>query len=69
MSRPDERTKVYTRCESCGKIARPEPGRELPEGWINLGMAPEDDRVGTAQDHAERAAAARARALGQTARD
>jgi hypothetical protein len=36
---------------------------------INLGMAPEDDRVGTAQDHAERAAAARARALGQTARD
>ena len=36
---------------------------------INLGRAPEDDRVGTAQDHAERAAAARARALGQTARD
>jgi methenyltetrahydrofolate cyclohydrolase len=36
---------------------------------INLGMAPDDDRIGTAQDHAERAAAARARALGQTARD
>ena len=36
---------------------------------INLGMSPDDDRIGTAQDHAERAAAARARALGQTARD
>ena len=36
---------------------------------INLGMAPDDDRIGTARDHADRAAAARARALGQTARD
>lgn len=36
---------------------------------INLGMAPDDDRIGNARDHAERAAAARARALGHTARD
>lgn len=36
---------------------------------INLGMAPDDERIGIAQEHAERAAAARARALGQTARD
>ena len=36
---------------------------------INLGMAPDDERIGIAQGHAERAAAARARALGQTARD
>ncbi len=40
MSRPDERTKVYTRCEACGKIARPDPGQELPDGWISLGTAP-----------------------------
>jgi hypothetical protein len=32
-------------------------------------MSPDDDRIGTAQGHAERAAAARSRALGQTARD
>jgi formiminotetrahydrofolate cyclodeaminase len=36
---------------------------------INLGMSPDDDRIGTAQRHAERAAAARSRALGHTARD
>jgi formiminotetrahydrofolate cyclodeaminase len=36
---------------------------------INLGMAPDDERIGVAADHAERAAAARSRALGQTARD
>jgi methenyltetrahydrofolate cyclohydrolase len=36
---------------------------------INLGMAPEDGRIGTAQDHAELAAAARAKALGSAARD
>jgi formiminotetrahydrofolate cyclodeaminase len=36
---------------------------------INLGMAPDDGRIGTAQDHAELASAARAKALASTARD
>jgi formiminotetrahydrofolate cyclodeaminase len=36
---------------------------------INLGMAADEDRIDTAQDYAECAAAARARALGQTAGD
>ena len=35
--RRDERvTKVYIRCEACGKIVRPEAGRAVPEGWIEL---------------------------------
>jgi formiminotetrahydrofolate cyclodeaminase len=36
---------------------------------VNLGMAPEDERIATAEGHAEAAAAARARALSQPARD
>jgi formiminotetrahydrofolate cyclodeaminase len=36
---------------------------------INLGMSPEDERIGIAQDHAAAAAAARAKALGQAARE
>jgi formiminotetrahydrofolate cyclodeaminase len=36
---------------------------------INLGVAPDDERIAIAQDHAAAAAAARARALGHTARD
>jgi formiminotetrahydrofolate cyclodeaminase len=36
---------------------------------INLGMTPEDERIATAEGHAEAAAAARARALGQGARE
>jgi hypothetical protein len=39
MSTQDTSTKVYTRCEGCGKIVRPEPGREVPEGWIDLGTS------------------------------
>ena len=35
MKRPDEKaTKVYTRCETCGKIMPPQPGHELPDGWL-----------------------------------
>jgi hypothetical protein len=42
MSRAgDERTtKVYLRCEACGKIAVPQPDGNLPDGWISLGPAP-----------------------------
>jgi hypothetical protein len=40
MSNEDKKTKVYTRCEGCGKIARPEPGVALPAGWIELGVSP-----------------------------
>jgi hypothetical protein len=39
MSNEDRSTKVYVRCEGCGKIVRPEPGREAPEGWIVLGKS------------------------------
>ena len=38
MSIEDKKTKVYTRCEACGKIARSE-GQELPGGWIELGRS------------------------------
>jgi hypothetical protein len=41
MTVDDKRkTKVYTRCEGCGKVARPTEGASLPEGWIDLGRAP-----------------------------
>jgi hypothetical protein len=39
MSTEDTSTKVYTRCEGCGKIVRPEAGRDLPDGWIDLGIS------------------------------
>jgi hypothetical protein len=45
----DERpTKVYTRCEACGTIARPKPDGSLPDGWIALAE--------TARSNAPRAA-------------
>jgi hypothetical protein len=34
--RDEHPTTIYTRCEGCGKIQRPTPGGELPEGWIAL---------------------------------
>jgi hypothetical protein len=40
MSIEDKTTKVYMRCEGCGKIARPEAGVGLPPGWIDLGVSP-----------------------------
>jgi hypothetical protein len=37
MRKRDEKaTRIYTRCEVCGKIVPPEPGRELPDGWIAI---------------------------------
>jgi hypothetical protein len=29
-------TKVYTRCEVCGTIARPKADGSLPDGWVVL---------------------------------
>jgi len=29
-------TRIYTRCEGCGKIVRPNADGTLPEGWIAL---------------------------------
>ena len=36
---------------------------------INLGVSPDDERIGVAEAHAEAAGRARARALGRTARE
>jgi hypothetical protein len=42
MTRDDrKKTKVYTRCEACGKVARTHDDRDgLPDGWIDLGRSP-----------------------------
>jgi hypothetical protein len=37
MSNEDRATKVYIRCEGCGKIVRPEMGKDAPADWIVLG--------------------------------
>jgi hypothetical protein len=39
MSIDDKKTKVYTRCEACGKIARPDDNAAVPDGWIELGRS------------------------------
>jgi hypothetical protein len=39
MSIEDKKTKTYTRCEACGKIARPEGDERVPGGWIELGRS------------------------------
>ncbi len=36
----EQRTKVYTRCEVCGKIVRPDGNSDVPEGWVVLGKTP-----------------------------
>lgn len=45
MNRPDDLapTKVYLRCEACGEIARPLPEGRLPDGWTDLGTAPDSN--------------------------
>jgi hypothetical protein len=32
----EKKTRVYTRCEVCGKIVRPDSDTELPAGWIPI---------------------------------
>jgi hypothetical protein len=33
-TREERPTKVYTRCEACGTIAKPKPDGALPDGWV-----------------------------------